>query len=346
MKKNYFSLILAVVSMSISSVFAQATKVVDIEYPSGSFVSNQNMYTCTQGGKIYYTDLSLPTPTPVLVFSSAISIGDVMLMDYHVVFTDYTMGNILRHDLSSPSLFSYDTLVTGVLNATKLFKDGDDLYVTQADQSKISKIDLSQETLIAEEVVSDIPGAWGISKYGNDLYVASINMRAVYKVDLTQNTPTTSTYLSGLDQLTALEIMGDKLYVAEYRNGNILELDLTNALAVPNTVLTGAPYIYGLYADGSDLYLSQLIDGKVSVINDLLVSSKNIKDLKIGVYPNPTEDLLFTSKDIGAHTIHNLLGKKVSSGHSTLSPIDVSDLNRGTYFLNSKSGYVFRFVKK
>ena len=308
MKKNYFATAILGMVFSFSNLNAQ-TPVADVPYASGSFVNNQTLYTCTQGGKIYKTDLTEESATPELILSTPVSVSDLIVIENKIIFTDYTMGQLLRCDLSPETLWDFDTLMSGILHPTKLLKDGDDLYVSQADQSKISKIDLSKETLVAEEVVSGIPGAWGIAKKDDSLYVASISMREVYRIDLTQSNPVAQSIYTSADQLTALSIVGDKLYVAEYRNGNLLEFDLNVKWHNPNTVLTGAAYIYGLHTHLDELYISQLIAGKVSKLNGLVTGKESIAVNQSSLYPNPAQNMVFLNEEIGSYSILNLVGK-------------------------------------
>lgn len=69
----------------------------------------------------------------------------------------------------------------------------------------------------------------------------------------------------------------------------------------------------------------------------------------ISTYPNPaTEIIKFDNLDQGSYTIVNLSGAEVLQGTISICPVNVSDLENGTYIINiqsDKGSFQSRFVK-
>ncbi|WP_298368364.1 T9SS type A sorting domain-containing protein [uncultured Lutibacter sp.] len=131
-----------------------------------------------------------------------------------------------------------------------------------------------------------------------------------------------------------------------------VEFDFSNALLQSD----------GVTAAGAEPgYLSRLdfkfnatgtYDGDIYYIDDILQlssSTLSIEDISlrhIKMYPNPTTGKIFISdlKDVETITIHNVLGQELKS-FSALDSIDISDLSKGIYFLQSNNGLNRKIIK-
>ena len=76
-------------------------------------------------------------------------------------------------------------------------------------------------------------------------------------------------------------------------------------------------------------------------------SKKNINPRYI-IYPNPTTGILNISglTDLNIISIYNLLSQEVKRFNTDQSKIDISDLNKGVYFLRINNDFVYKFVKE
>jgi hypothetical protein len=78
-----------------------------------------------------------------------------------------------------------------------------------------------------------------------------------------------------------------------------------------------------------------------------VLSVNSLEKTSFNVYPNPTTDYLnFSSKEVHSVDIYNILGAKVSS-QKVLNNVDMTQLNKGIYFLKAKNieGLEFKTVK-
>ena len=64
----------------------------------------------------------------------------------------------------------------------------------------------------------------------------------------------------------------------------------------------------------------------------LSLSDGQRQDLKVEVYPNPVNDVLYISKDIALVELYNVLGQKIKS-YSNANSIDTSNLRSGSYIV-------------
>ena len=95
----------------------------------------------------------------------------------------YSLITILL--LTSNSFYAQTAtdVVTGLSGPFGLAFDGNDLYVSEFNGNKISKIDITTTTPTATEVVTGLNGPYGLAPNGNDLYVAELTGNRISKID-------------------------------------------------------------------------------------------------------------------------------------------------------------------
>ena len=75
-------------------------------------------------------------------------------------------------------------VVTGLNGPTQLEFNGTDLYISEFDGNKVSKIDISQTTPTLIDVVTGLNNPVGLAINGTDLYIAEFSENKISKVDL------------------------------------------------------------------------------------------------------------------------------------------------------------------
>ena len=88
--------------------------------------------------------------------------------------------------------------------------------------------------------------------------------------------------------------------------------------------------------------ITHVLVGDYTVLSSPKISISNIK-----IYPNPTTGLLHITDvtDMQSISILNLLGQNVKTLKAA-NTIDVSDLNKGIYFLSTDTGLTRKFIKE
>lgn len=88
-----------------------------------------------------------------------------------------------------------------------------------------------------------------------------------------------------------------------------------------------------------------------SVMSYNVPITTNTEDLKfqaVRLFPNPTTGLLniFGLEDAKYMTIHNVIGQEIKRFSGATTSIDISDFNKGIYFLKSDNGLIRRVIKE
>lgn len=79
------------------------------------------------------------------------------------------------------------------------------------------------------------------------------------------------------------------------------------------------------------------VDGDQAIYGDALLTTSDVSIHDISIYPNPVQELLIIDGvlniDIEAMKIYDLLGKMIIQENDKINYIDMSNLNKGIYFL-------------
>ena len=70
-----------------------------------------------------------------------------------------------------------------------------------------------------------------------------------------------------------------------------------------------------------------------------------IKELEVGVYPNPTNGVIHFSEYVNQIEVYHLNGRMVLSQNELINSIDISNLDNGMYFLSLRSGSEIKRTK-
>lgn len=206
------------------------------------------------------------TPNPLnvnkdLVLTFNVTITDTNLIDQSLIYrltrpTNLPYGQTLA--TYTPKITLPDT---GLNGAYGLLKVGTDMYVTSFNDNKLSKINLTNNTIseisLSGDVVSGGYNSTDIKIYGGDLYVANWSAGTVSKIVLSGNTGVVSTFISsGLNNPTGLMFIGTTLYVLhDVNGGTIATYDATNGILLDSSFASGLGDHNGMVYDGTYLYI-------------------------------------------------------------------------------------------
>lgn len=286
-------------------------------------------------------------------------LADILL--YHVLDTEVASGDISNGNLVDPlnTANSIKMTVTG----------GGDVYANQAlvempdvlaDNGTVHAIDA---VIFSDETVVDaaIDNSFSVL---TDAIIAAELLPALTDpfAELTVFAPTDDAFndllndlgISAADLLSSPDLESILLY--HVVGAEVLSGDLTNG---PVTTLNGADVVIdlsaGVFVNDAEVITPDVTtdNGVVHAIDKVLdpatasISEANLE--VISTYPNPaTEVIKFDNLDQGSYTIVNLSGAEVLQGTISTSPVNVSDLENGTYIINiqsDKGTFQSRFVK-
>ncbi len=223
-----------------------------------------------------------------------------VFVDGNDIYYGSYFGSLYKADITSPQNQSIIIATSGVY---RTFLYGNDLYVSERLEGKISKIDLTQSSPSPVDVITGLytptgifiqddilyfvdgtsiskidindtnpvktiisntfNGPTGINMIGNDLYVAEFDANKISKIDVTQSSPSPVDVITGLSNPTEILVVGNDLLVSEFGANRIIQIDLTNSTPVISDLVTNINNPTGLFLNGNDLYISVYGDNKI-----------------------------------------------------------------------------------
>jgi len=122
-------------------------------------------------------------------------------------------------------------------------------------------------------------------------------------------------------------------------SGGSVNVDLSMGVMINDANVTGA----------DNLAFNGVVHVIDAVLIDATASLEDIDNLTITMYPNPATDFItIDSNENGNYTIVDVMGAVVAEGTVDNNKVNVSSLNKGTYYVNftTENGvYQGRFVK-
>lgn len=229
-----------------------------------------------------------------------------IFVDGNDIYFGAHWGRLYKADMTSPQNQSTIIATDGVY---RTFLYGNDLYVSEWWQGKISKIDITQSSPSPVDVITGLSNPTEILVVGNDLLVSEFGGNRIIQIDLTNSTPVISDLVTNINNPTGLFLNGNDLYISVYGDNKIVKFSSTTL--------------------GTEEYSS---GGQ-----------------KFKVFPNPSTEYiqvsnLTTNKN---YKIYSILGAEIKSGYiSNNDMIDIKNLTTGAYFLKLENVNLIKFLKK
>ena len=184
----------------------------------------------------------------------------------------------------SDALFTQTTVLDGLDYPYALVLNGNELFVSDRDSGKISKIDITEATPTITDLVTDVSGILGMAINGNFLYYSVITNNKISKIDLTASTPTSTDVVTGLNQPLGLAFKGNELFIAEWGAGRISKIaDISSTDPTVTAIVSGLNLPTKLAFKNNELYFSLDVDGKISKIEDVTASTLSVIDVVSGL---------------------------------------------------------------
>ena len=309
--------------------------VTGIHWPSNMEIVGDELYFVEYGQhnilKINITD---STPDPILVYHTGYFTTDIKIQGNRLFYTIYNGDAIYEIDLSNPTPIATQ-FVTGLVATDGLFLNGSDLYVSERwPGSKVLKVDINDPNPIRKLVV-EIGSPRQLWLEGDLLYIGADDGEQIMKININDPNPNPELVVNPAGTTSGLMIYEDEIYLSYFFEDKISKYNSIDGLEVQINHEIDAPT--DMLVIGEFLYFSQYNANKISKVNvnllPLILGVSDI-DLKgITLHPNPAQDILFidsleTFDSVQIYTLTGSLLKETSN-----SPIDVSDLASGLYFV-------------
>ncbi len=218
-------------------------------------------------------------------------------------------------------------VISGLGGLEGMVLKGNDLYISEDDANKISKIDITDPTPTTVDIVTELNIPIGIMLNGNELYICELGANKVSKINITDAVPKTTDVVTGLSKPYKTILHGNDLYIIEYSANKISKIDITDALPTPIDVVTGLDKPLEMLLDGDDLYIAEYGANKVTKINITAPLPTTTTDVITGI-DSPAgltlknNDLYISSYDAGVISKIDILdeaptAKEVVSGLNT-----------------------------
>ncbi len=174
-------------------------------------------------------------------------------------------------------------VIIGLQDPRGMALHGNDLYFSESDGDKISKIDITSTNPTPVEVVSSIFRPYGITIKDNYLYYGLNFDDKIYRIDLTAADPSSTIQeIADVSGPVALAIKDNYMYVSEdYDEEYIYRIDLNAANPVATEfVQVDTPTGMAFYGD--DLYIAEYT--RISKV-DLTASTPVVTEVISGISP-------------------------------------------------------------
>ena len=322
-------------------------------------VSNNTLLKELQVDRVNITSLDVSALAALESFETKIGQLTSVTFGNHPVLTELTIRD---HDLASIDLSTLPALQT--LNLSQ------NLFATVdiSTNALLENVNLSNNQLTTLDV-NNQPNLLDLNIEGNNLQNLSLvqNTQLEYlsisdelnALDLSQNSTLAVVYVAGNptnSNLTELDLSNNPalIEVDVYSTQNLSSINIANGnnAAILYAGFLGNPNLSCIQIDAgftppSDIWFK---DDTASYTDNCNLSIDSQLANEIIIYPNPVSDVLkVNSNTIKTIEVINLKGQLLKQFKDT-SSIDVSDLQKGTYFLHvtSDSGLttVEKFIKK
>ncbi|MAU77261.1 MAG: hypothetical protein CL831_10430 [Crocinitomicaceae bacterium] len=205
-----------------------------------------------------------------------------VFVDGNDIYFGSYFGSLYKVDMTSPQNQSTIISTSGVY---RTFLYGNDLYVSERIEGKISKIDITQSSPSPVDVITGLNTPTGIFIQDDILYFGE-DVTSISKIDLNDTNPVKTIISNTFNDPTGINLIGNDLYVAEFDANKISKIDITQSSPSPVDVITGLSSPTEILVVGNDLLVSEFSGNRIIQI-DLTNSTPVISDLVTNIN-NPT----------------------------------------------------------
>ena len=180
---------------------------------------------------------------------------------------------------SSVSEPLYSLKTSGVMKDIKPILNGKFILAATADKKNVDVIDVKNEFIAKNIVLTAIPSEIAVDETNKKAYVASIKDESLSIIDLNEFTVKEKIQLVGSPQKLSISEDGTKIAYIDMKTSNIYLLDLLNNYE--NKLISNYPNATKLILKKNEIYIISRTQPKLRVINfDILQDNKITKSKK------------------------------------------------------------------
>lgn len=212
------------------------------------------------------------------------------------------------------SIFSQkDTLTTEAIWPLGLSIHEDMLYIAEADNNQISRLDLSDDNSDPIPFIIELDEPFYLEIHEGILYYTEHDLGTLHSVDLSEPAPISETLLSGLDYPKSVLVHDSFLYFSEF--GKISRINLNEENPAIEIIRNDLISFINLASDGESLYFLDYGSDKISKINF------------DSIFSNPEEILTQLNNPLSGMTIIEDLLFYFEYGSTEISYINIASEN-------------------
>jgi 6-phosphogluconolactonase (cycloisomerase 2 family) len=164
-------------------------------------------------------------------------------------------------------LLDNSTWATGLSYPRGLTTYGSFMYVVNQTSKTISKINLSNGSMIKSDWTTGLNSPRYLTMSGSYLYVSNTSNNTISQINLSDGSIVKSSWATGLNSPRGLTTYGSYLYAANITNGTISKISLSNGSIIKSDWATGLSGPIELTISGSSMYVSSSSTGIINKIS-------------------------------------------------------------------------------
>jgi len=319
------------IAFSNNGNFATSTSVLDANHGGGSFTgptlwsSDPLIYAKPSGGNGSHLDMLHESPYSMGIASESENIfwvyddnnNDICMYDFAEDHgpgnSDHDDGRVLRYQGMGLNAINHN-----VVNHLELDINKKWLYFVDGGNQRILRLDITTGTTN------------GAPTWGPQESLAEYQKMNGFTWEEVVTT--------GLTQPAGIDIIDNHLVVTDYSNGDIVFYDISSVPATEiGRVQTNEPGIMGIVIgpEGRIWYVNTTLNKVVKIEPTTVILGLDeyvLTNQKI--YPNPVINTLFLSETANRVQVFDVSGKLVLQQLNKVKQVDVSQLNKGIYFID------------
>lgn len=359
MKKITF--LLSILTFALNSSAQTTDFVSGINSPNRLLVSGNNLYVQGQS-TIYVVDVTAPTPVATPIYSAPAHqyFSNFTISGTSLYFAFETFNEAEDQQLAC-SISKIDLTNTGAgavpvysgtnyINALTI--SGNTMYfvseveVSNIVNSTLYSFNVNTVNPVPANIISGFKIVEELEVKNNIIYVSDRNNQKVYSVDLAS--PSLVTFVNALFNKGTF-INNDELYITD---GNQVKKGSLLGSAPISTQVVGQNSNSVNFRDvvliGNKMYLSLQESGKIVIIEDATLSSKEFASESFSLLNNDATLTLNGLQSKQKIIVYNLSGQSIieSDLDASNNTVSISHLDAGVYILKVNEGTSFKFLKK
>lgn len=346
MKINKHYLLFTILLLQVSYTNAQLMLndfITELNDPKGLIIHGDDLYFSGINNKIFKVNTQSQNPNPTEVFQGETGLRCLAVSNDILYFRHNS--KISRINLTEENPTASD-LVTNIY-AYGIAIKGNDLYIAERDENRISKIDITIGNSSLTTIISNLNAPSDIVLKDNDLYIAESSSNKISKIDVTEVNPTPYNIITNLNDPDQLLLIDNELYIVEQFSYKVSKIDLSESPITSENVITDLAGPSGIASHENCFYVSESFQSKISRACNTTLStiSDYVDDIKVFNNPSTKNIIVSGLPNKTNYKVYNIFGIEITSGEIyDKGVIQLNSFHSGVYFLKLNSIKTKKFI--